>query len=205
MARKKGGAEAQRQLDPHLNSASDSKKAVTRTGKSSPSNSFGSVGSVLTSVASKSAWGSYLLGATSMLLQSSTTNGNAAYYAHGQEDKSNMFDFVVLYYCACVTSNKGPVTLYLTPSSVCVTSSIPLNSYREVLPFNELDDIILPREGSSLLYSNSLKLVFHRVRHSNGENSQCELFELTLSPVVIDCHRLRTILLDIQLKFSPIY
>jgi hypothetical protein len=48
--------------------------------------------------------------------------------ANGSNDGA---DWVVLYYCACITAS-GPITLYITASSICITSSVPFSQYREV-------------------------------------------------------------------------
>jgi len=91
---------------------------------------------------------------------------------------------VVLFYCACLISGT-PGTLYLTPYLVCFAFGVlGITSSKEAYPLTKLDSVGLP-EKNSVLSSNALKLQFY-----NGAKS------IAVAPVVMECQRLRAILLD---------
>ena len=91
---------------------------------------------------------------------------------------------VVLFYCACLISGT-PGTLYLTPYLVCFAYGVlGITSSKEAYPLSKLDSVTAP-EKNTVLTSNTLKLQFY-----NG--SIC----ISIAPVVMECQRLRAILLD---------
>jgi hypothetical protein len=72
--------------------------------------------------------------------------------------------------------------------------------FKKIISFLDLDDVLMPEGNTSVLLSNSLSLVFNR-RTKKEKNI---LETLTFAPVVISRSVLRTVILDVKIKFSPI-
>ena len=119
-------------------------------------------------------------------------------------------------------------TLYITPTSICLTSTTALLTMRqnkEVFPLSALTDVLLPAQwlprtadsstsgGSvSMLYSNTLQLVFFRGGHSASTSSstatatsqQQQGREVLVSPMLVDCAKLRHVLLEVKAAFAHV-
>lgn len=97
----------------------------------------------------------------------------------------------VLYYCACLVGGI-PGKLYLTPYVLCfVYGVLGISNVKEVLPLHKLEAVIAPSKEASLLAANTLKLSFFA-----GSR------ELFISPIVVECLRLRSILMDAKECFA---
>ena len=119
-------------------------------------------------------------------------------------------------------------TIYITPTSICLTSTTALLTMRqnkEVFPLSALSDVLLPAQwlprtadsstsgGSvSMLYSNTLQLVFFRGGHSASTSSstatatsqQQQGREVLVSPMLVDCAKLRHVLLEVKAAFAHV-
>ena len=96
---------------------------------------------------------------------------------------------------------------------------------KEVFPLSALSDVLLPAQwlprtadsstsgGSvSMLYSNTLQLVFFRGGHSASTSSstatatsqQQQGREVLVSPMLVDCAKLRHVLLEVKAAFAHV-
>ena len=102
---------------------------------------------------------------------------------------------------------------------------------KEVFPLSALSDVLLPAQwlprtadsstsgGSvSMLYSNTLQLVFFRGGHSastssstatggtpsNTTSQQQQGREVLVSPMLVDCAKLRHVLLEVKAAFAHV-
>lgn len=92
----------------------------------------------------------------------------------------------VLFYCACMASGLG--TFYLTHEVISITSGL---FYREMLPLNRLTSVSLLINQSSLLASNTIKLLFFEGRK-----------EVSFTPLIADGSRLKLIICDAAAAFG---
>ena len=97
----------------------------------------------------------------------------------------------VLYYCACLVGGI-PGKLYLTPYVICfVYGVLGITNVKEMLPLNKLESVIAPDKEASLLSANTLKLTFFA-----GSRV------LFISPIMVECLRLRSVLMDAKEAFT---
>ncbi len=121
-------------------------------------------------------------------------------------------------------------TLYITPTTICVSYTVSLLSMRqhkEIFPISALHDVYLPaawlsnhnsrpaggkadtsnNSGAvSVLYGNTLQLLFFKNTANtgsggagaNGVNGR----ELLVSPMMMDCAKLRNVILEVRSAFS---
>jgi hypothetical protein len=127
-----------------------------------------------------------------------------------------------LFCCVCVG------TIYVTPTTICVSTSSGLLTVRkEIFPISALHEVLLPAQwlprhsdatqGSgnggntntssssavSMLYSNTLQLVFFSGGGGAGSAGSGSR-ELLVSPVMLDCVKLRHILLEVKAAFAQV-
>lgn len=125
-------------------------------------------------------------------------------------------------------------TIYITPTAICVTSSsglLTMRQNKEVFPLSALHDVRLPSQwaaagaGSAVpvLLSNTLQLVFFKAptghsqagptspltAHATGPAGAigsavpgCR--EVLISPMMLDCAKLRHILLEVKAAFAEV-
>ncbi|KAJ1430035.1 hypothetical protein B484DRAFT_449115 [Ochromonadaceae sp. CCMP2298] len=128
---------------------------------------------------------------------------------------------VVLYYCACLV-NSSPGTLYITPQHLCLTSSpglqgiLGITQRRHVWPLHLLQSVALPSDGFtfSVFSANTLKLTFaagsgdgagtgtEQEAGAGAEKGEKGQTEVLISPVLVDCVKLRYMLLEVRGAFS---
>lgn len=142
---------------------------------------------------------------TSSSSSTSTANSTKVVKGSSPEVTFHLSKAVVLYYCASLIANV-PGTMYITQQHVCLVSSV-LGYYQktEIFALANLTDIALFSTGLAasnsdqndgnaasvtLLATNALKLTFF-----NGLRS------ITVSPMVVDCARVKTIIELVKLQF----
>ncbi len=137
---------------------------------------------------------------------SSTPGSDSGFSKNNYSPKKKEVPFrlssaIVLYYCTGLIGNV-PGMAYITQRHICLTSSVlGFNAKREIFALDHLTDVsLISSEGignvdtnssSGIFASNTLRLAFY-----------FGLREITITPMVIDCLRVKSIIELIQQQFS---
>jgi hypothetical protein len=115
-------------------------------------------------------------------------------------------------------------TLYVTPTAVCVASSsglLTMRQNKEIFPLSALHEVLLPAQwlarqsegthsgpsGGSMFSSNTLMLLFFKPTASApgpGARASSGCREVLVSPMLVDCVKLRHVLLEVKAAFAQV-
>jgi hypothetical protein len=115
-------------------------------------------------------------------------------------------------------------TLYVTPTAVCIASSsglLTMRQNKEIFPLSALHEVLLPAQwlarhtdgthsgasSGSMFSSNTLMLVFFKPTVTTpgpGARASSGSREVLVSPMLLDCTKLRHVLLEVKAAFAQV-